>query len=117
MTIQDIMYFFPKKYICVHNTKVNALQLITDADVLCVYDSLRIASENQNMIKRYMAQYPDFDIIYGDYDDYFSTRYWFKVREDAEFSAKLAACTTFIPTQGNINLLFLHRQFLEILNV
>ena len=115
MTIHDIINYFPEKYICVHNTKRNALQLITEADILCVYDTLRIAAENKNMIKRYMQQYPDFDIIYGDYDDYFTTRYWFKVKEDAEYSAKLATCGTFIPTQGNVDLFLLHLEFMKIL--
>lgn len=115
MTIHDIINYFPEKYICVHNTKRNALQLITEADILCVYDTLRIAAENKNMIKRYMQQYPDFDIIYGDYDDYFTTRYWRKMRENAVLSAKLEECTFFIPTQGDIDLVLLHHKFLEVL--
>ena len=74
MTLEEIIHFFPKKYICVHNTKLSQTNIITEADVLCVYDSLRIAAENKNMIKRYIKQYPDFDIIYGDYNDYVSKR-------------------------------------------
>ena len=115
MTIHDIINYFPEKYICVHNTKRNALQLITEADILCVYDTLRIAAENKNMIKRYMRQYSDFDIIYGDYDNYFATRYWRKMRDDALFSDELEVYANFIPTQGNVDLILLHLKFLEIL--
>jgi len=116
MTIQEIINFFPKKYICVHNTKRNALQLITEADILCVYDTLRMATENKHMIKRYIRLYPDFDIIYGDYDDYFNTRYWRKMRTDALLSDKLEKCAICIPTQGDPELILLHYQFLKILN-
>jgi len=111
MTIHDIINYFPEKYICVHNTKRNALQLITEADILCVYDTLRIAAENKNMIKRYMQQYPDFDIIFGDYGDYFYTRY---LHNMTLHSVKLEEYVNCVTTQCEPYSVPLHYKFLEI---
>lgn len=74
MTLKDIINHFPNKYVCVHNTKLDARSLIKEADILCVFDTLRIATENAPRIHNYMKQYADFDIIYCDYQDYVSTR-------------------------------------------
>ena len=111
MTIQDMINFFPKKYICVHNTKRNALSLITEADILCVYDTLRIAYENQNMIKRYMMQYSDFDIIYGDYNDYFDTRYCSNAKTNVILSSKHEEYINIVTTQTEPDSVLLHQQF------
>ena len=74
MTLNEIMTHFPNKYVCVHNTILDSRSLIKEADILCVFDTLRIATENTHRIHSYIKQYSDFDIIYCDYQDYVSTR-------------------------------------------
>ena len=74
MTLNGLMTHFPNKYVCVHNTILDSRSLIKEADILCVFDTLDIATENTHRIRSYMKQYPDFDIIYCNYQDYVSTR-------------------------------------------
>lgn len=48
--------------------------LIETATVLKVYPTLLDAYDNLSEIKAYKKRYSDFDIVYGDYEDYVSTR-------------------------------------------
>lgn len=73
-TIREITSGFPKKYICVRNTNLDAEGLIVSAEIVKVYDTLEAAKENSSEIYRMLKKYPDFDIVYGDYENYINTR-------------------------------------------
>lgn len=74
MTIKEIIKGFPKKYICVKNTVLDKDELIIMADIIRVFDTLEIAKDHATEIRNMMKQYIDFDIVYGDYEDYVNTR-------------------------------------------
>lgn len=48
--------------------------IIQTAAILKVYPTLQDAYQNIREIKTFIKRYDDFDIVYGDYDDYVSTR-------------------------------------------
>lgn len=74
MTIDNIMQGFKNRYICVINCIKDSDNLVTSADVIRVYDTLDIAKDNASEIRKFMKKYDDFDILYGDYEDYVKTR-------------------------------------------
>lgn len=65
---------FKNKYICVKNCKKDEHNLIISADVIKIYDTLELAKDNASEIRKFMKKYSDFDIVYGDLEDYVSTR-------------------------------------------
>ena len=73
-TIKEITEGFPKKYVCVKNTKLDADNLIMTANIIRVFDTLEIAKDHATEIRKMMKRYVDFDILYGDYGDYVHTR-------------------------------------------
>ena len=73
-TIEEITKGFPKKYVCVKNTVLDDENLIVTAEIIRVFDTLEIAKDNASEIRKMMKRYPDFDIVYGDYEDYTNTR-------------------------------------------
>ena len=73
-TIKEITEGFPNKYVCVKNIKLDADNLIITADIIRVFDTLEIAKDHATEIRNMMKRYIDFDIVYGDYDDYVNTR-------------------------------------------
>ena len=73
-TIKEITEGFPEKYVCVKNTHLDADNLIITAEIIRVFDTLEIAKDNATEIRNMMKRYTDFDIVYGDYDDYVNTR-------------------------------------------
>lgn len=79
-TIKEITEGFPKKYVCVKNTKLDVDNLIITADIIRVFDTLEIAKDHATEIRNMMKRYIDFDIVYGDYDDYVNTRRGKKIR-------------------------------------
>ena len=74
MTIREITTKFPDQYIALVYTKKGIDNLIEEATVLKVYPTLESAYSSQNEIKAYKKRYSNFDIVYGDYDDYANTR-------------------------------------------
>ena len=73
-TLKEIVNGFPRKYICVKNTTLDKDNLIVTAEIIRVFDTLEIAKDNATEIRNMMKRYTDFDIVYGDYDDYVNTR-------------------------------------------
>lgn len=73
-TIEEITKGFPKKYVCVKNTVLDADSLIITAEIIRVFDTLELAKDNASEIRKMMKRYRDFDIVYGDYEDYVRTR-------------------------------------------
>ena len=73
-TLKEIVNGFPRKYICVKNTILDKDNLIVTAEIIRVFDTLEIAKDNATEIRNMMKRYTDFDIVYGDYDDYVNTR-------------------------------------------
>lgn len=74
MTIREITAKYPDQYIALVYTKKGIDNLIEEATVLKVYPTLESAYDNQNEIKAYKKRYSNFDIVYGDYNDYVTTR-------------------------------------------
>ena len=72
--MKEIIKGFPKKYICVKNTILDKDDLIITAEIIRVFDTLEIAKDHATEIRNMMKQYIDFDIVYGDYEDYVNTR-------------------------------------------
>ena len=65
----------PEKYVVVNHIRKNDENIIISAEVLKVYDTLVDCKKNVSEIKFFMKLYKeDFDIIYGDYEDYVKTR-------------------------------------------
>ena len=73
-TIEEITKGFPKKYVCVKDTVLDENNLIVTAEIIRVFDTLEIAKDNASEIRKLMKKYKDFDIVYGDYEDYVNTR-------------------------------------------
>ena len=73
-TIEEITKGFPKKYVCVKNTVLDADSLIITAEIIRVFDTLELAKDNASEIRKMMKRYRDFDSVYGDYEDYVRTR-------------------------------------------
>lgn len=73
-TIKEITNGFPKKYVCVKNTVLDEDNLIVTAEIIRVFDTMDIAKDNASEIRKMMKRYKDFDIVYGDYEDYAATR-------------------------------------------
>lgn len=66
---------YPNKYICVTHITKNISNIIIKANVLKVYDSLEDCKKHLEEIKFFKKLYKsDFDIIYGDYEDYEKNR-------------------------------------------
>lgn len=74
VTIKEITNNFSNKYVCVHNTVLDTDNLIITAEIIRVYDTLEIAKDNATEIRKMMRRYKDFDIIYGNLEDYVNTR-------------------------------------------
>ena len=74
MTLEEMVKNFKQKYICVKNCKKDTNNLILSADIVKVYDTLELAKDNASEIRRFMKKYSDFDIVYGDLEDYIATR-------------------------------------------
>ncbi len=77
MTIEKMVKNYPGKYICVKDCIYGYRgydTLIADATVIKVYDTLEIVQSNAMEIKGLTEKYRDFDIIYGDLEDYVNTR-------------------------------------------
>lgn len=74
MTIKEITTKFPGQYIALIYTKKGIDNLIEEATVLKVYQTIEAAYSNQEEIKAYKKRYSNFDIVYGDYNDYANTR-------------------------------------------
>ena len=73
-TIEEITNGFPGKYVCVKNTVLDADNLIVTAEIVRVFDTLETAKDYASDIRKMMKLYKDFDIVYGDYEDYVKTR-------------------------------------------
>ena len=74
MQLREMIEKYPQQYIAVAYTKKGIDNLIETATILKVYPTLQDAYDHQQEIKAYKKRYSDFDIIYGDYEDYASTR-------------------------------------------
>lgn len=74
MLLTELIEKYPGQYIAVAHTQKTLDNIIREATLLTVYPTLRHAEENKKQIQAYMKRYPDFDIVYGDYEDYVSTR-------------------------------------------
>ena len=74
MTLQEIITRFPNQYIALVYTKKGIDNLIEEATVIKVYPTLESAYNSQSEIKAYKRRYSNFDIVYGDYNDYVNTR-------------------------------------------
>ncbi len=74
MLLREMIDRYPEQYIAVAHVKKGIDNLIQTATVLKVYPTLQNAYENVKEIKQFMSRYTDFDIVYGDYSDYVSTR-------------------------------------------
>ena len=74
MQLREMIDKYPQQYIAVAHTKKGIDNLIETATVLKVYPTLLDAYDNLSEIKEYKKRYSDFDIVYGDYEDYVSTR-------------------------------------------
>lgn len=73
---EELCSMYPKKYICVTNINKNNENIIITATPIKVYETLEDCKKNSQEIKAFIAHYKrDFDIIYGDYEDYASTRW------------------------------------------
>lgn len=72
---QQLCERYPGKYIAVNHITKNEDNIIVSAEVLKVYDTLDDCKQNSNEIQFFMKLYKeDFDIVYGDYEDYAFTR-------------------------------------------
>lgn len=77
---KQLCFMYPEKYICVSNIRKGQDNIIVSASVLKVYDTLEECKSNIDEIRFLKSIYKDdFDIIYGDYEDYRKTR---KVNSD-----------------------------------
>lgn len=74
MVLREIIDKYPEQYIAVAHVKKGIDNIIQTATVLKVYPTLQNAYQNVKEIKTFIKRYDDFDIVYGDYDDYVSTR-------------------------------------------
>ena len=74
MQLREMIDKYPQQYIAVAYTKKGIDNLIETATVLKVYPTLLDAYDNLSDIKAYKKRYSDFDIVYGDYEDYVSTK-------------------------------------------
>lgn len=74
MLLKEMILRYPEQYIAVAHVQKGIDNLIQTATVLTVYPTLQDAYKNLKQIKKYMKRYSDFDIVYGDYEDYVSTR-------------------------------------------
>lgn len=74
-TANQLCSMYPNKYICVSNLIKNEENIIMSAKVLKVYDTLDDCKSHIDEIKFFKGIYKDdFDIIYGDFDDYVKNR-------------------------------------------
>ena len=72
---QQLCEQYPGKYIAVNHISKNEENIIVSAEVLKVYDTLDACKRNVNEIQFFIKLYKEnFDIIYGDYEDYVNTR-------------------------------------------
>ena len=79
MQLREMIDKYPQQYIAVAYTKKGIDSLIETATVLKVYPTLLDAYDNLSEIKAYKKRYSDFDIVYGDYEDYAAST-WFTYR-------------------------------------
>lgn len=84
MLLKEMINKYPEQYIAVAYVKKGVDNLIQTATVLKVYPTLQDAYTNMKEIKLFMNRYIDFDIVYGDYEDYVSTRRKMNVVPDKE---------------------------------
>lgn len=72
---KQLCAMYPEKYIAVNHLSINDENIITSAEILKVYDTLEDCKKNISEIKFFLnINKNDFDIIYGDYKDYYSKR-------------------------------------------
>ena len=72
---EQLCEMYPEKYIAVNHIRKNDENIIIGAEVLKVYDTLEDCKKNVGEVKFFMKLYKeDFDIIYGDYEDYVHIR-------------------------------------------
>lgn len=74
MELKEIIGKYPGQYIAVAYVKKGLDNLIQTATVLKVYATLQEAYDNIREIRLLKSRYSDFDIVYGDYEDYVSVR-------------------------------------------
>lgn len=74
MQLREMIDKYPKQYIAVAHVQKGVDNLIQTATILTVYPTLQTAYQSLKEIKTFMKRYSDFDIVYGDYEDYVSTR-------------------------------------------
>ena len=66
---------YPGKHIAVNHLCKNKENIIVSAEVLKVYDTLDDCKNNVRELRFFLTLYKDdFDVIYGDYDDYINMR-------------------------------------------
>ena len=71
---------YPKKYIAINNIIKDKNNIITNAKILKIYDTLDDCKNHIDEIKFLQKiNKNDFDIIYGDYEDYLNTRKLIKI--------------------------------------
>ncbi len=72
---KELCSIYSDKYICVTHLKKNERNIIVSAKVLKVYATLEDCKKNIDEIKFFKSIYKDdFDVIYGDYEDYVAHR-------------------------------------------
>ena len=79
---QQLCAMHPNKYIAVTHMRKNTENLIISAEILKVYDDLADCKKRIDEIKFFKSLYKDdFDIIYGDFEEYKLNREEFKEPE------------------------------------
>ena len=72
---EQLCQMYPHKYIAVNHICKDDCEIIVGAEILKVYDTLEQCKKSIDEIKFFMKIYKDdFDIIYGDYEDYSKNR-------------------------------------------
>ena len=72
---EQLCQMYPHKYIAVNHICKDDCEIIVGAEILKVYETLDQCKKSIDEIKFFMKVYKgDFDIIYGDYEDYFENR-------------------------------------------
>lgn len=74
MLLKEMIEKYPRQYIAVAHVDKGIDNLIKSAMLVKVYPTLQEAYASKSEIKRFMSRYNDFDIVYGDYEDYTLTR-------------------------------------------
>lgn len=74
MLLTELIKKYPQQYIAVAHTQKTLDNIIQEATLIKVYPTLEDAKNSKEQIQAYMKRYSDFDIVYGDYEDYVATR-------------------------------------------